>query len=379
MPLNEPQWALAERPRTARSVIKDTLLRHSVSKALFALVAAISVLYVLVLPRFGMIDQANYLQNFIEASDLRWFKSVSAAESWIEYISLFLMEEILWVLWTTVLGFVLEPEIAVYVTVGVLNALVAFAMRDYRNPILALLLWISLPVGFAIIGMYQIRQGLAFGVWLLVAISWRRPVIGAVIASAFHSTFLVFVPISFVVTRKSMPVWLRLFIVVGMCLLGAYVGQAAFEQLGGRRIDVYAFADETFNLRFLISLLVYMTFPLLVLLRVFYRKVPLWPGSMFDLETYSLIYLGLITYLSVCYFLFPLGLYRVNYMAMLGLIPIVGNADFSALRRGRLPAMSVVLGLGPVLAFLVYQVLKAATENRYVCAIMENCVVLVGL
>lgn len=365
-------------PHRTVPALATAFLRRSFSKALFVLVATLSVLHVLSLPRSGMIDQGNYLQYFIDAPDLHWFRSIANAQSWLEYGSLLLMEEALWVIWTTILGLLFEPEIATYITVGILNALVAISLRDYRNPMLALLLWILLPVGFAIIGLYQIRQGLAFGVWLLVAIRWRKPVIGTIIASAVHSTFLVLVPIAFIATRKSMPVWLRLSVMVGLCMLTAYFGQIVFEQLGGRRIDVYAFMDETFNSRFLISLFIYMIFPLLTAVGAHHQEDSAKTGLEFHMEVYSVFYLGLIAYLIACYFLFPLGLYRVNYMVMLGLIPIVGNVDFSALRRQRLPSMSVVFGLGPTLALLIYQIIKAAMENRYACAIVENCVAIIG-
>ena len=53
-------------------------------------------------------------------------------------------------MWAAALGLVLNPTTAVLVTVCVLNLLVVLSVVRLRDPVLPLIIWVLVPVGFAV-------------------------------------------------------------------------------------------------------------------------------------------------------------------------------------------------------------------------------------
>jgi len=150
--------------------------------------ALIMAAYALGIDRTFLIDQPNYLDNFAAAPTLDWVHALFQDSGIKGLIIAVFSEEILWRVWATVLGLVLSPALAVVVTVCVLNLLVVLSIARLSDPVLPLIIWILVPVGFAVTGLLQLRQGFAFAVMLYMALRMNRPVLGTLIAAMIHTT-----------------------------------------------------------------------------------------------------------------------------------------------------------------------------------------------
>jgi hypothetical protein len=341
-------------------------------QALWYLLACVCILYPLSLDRQGMIDNDNYVDYFVNGPDLEWLAVFTQADSWLELVFRLSTDEILWLLWTTLAGSLMPPEMAVYATVVALNSLFVLAVRDYRNRSLALALWLLIPVGFAVIGTYQIRQGLAFALWLYLGVRRERLVLASVLAALVHTTFGVVAILSFLATRRSWTSITRL-VIMGATSVGlALAGQIVFETYGGRRVETYLLDEATLTTNFLIGLIILLVYPLSLSLRGD-RRLGFNVGGRRFLHDYVLLYVGIMFFLVVSFFLFPLGNYRLPYIAWLGLIPIFGQFNFGRMRDWYAKLGPALPGFGVILIFLAYQSVKGVLDNRYACLFVSNC------
>lgn len=340
--------------------------------ACFVALTVFAICYPLVLDRYGMIDNSNYLQYFQEATAESWRQLIEVITSPLEAVTQLFTEEILWRVWVTVVGYFVRPMAGVYLTVSAINLLLAFAFVRFRYRTLAMLLWLVLPFGFAVIGTYQIRQGLAFAIWLYVGLRHRRLMLATVLAALVHTTFLVAVPLVAVASLPRCSAMIRILLSAVFSVGAALTGQTLFEQFGGRRIAVYA--DENFELsyNFLLMLLLFLTFPLLTIWSKG-RTSTIAPIDAQTFERYVISYIGLVLFLLVCFFLFPLGDARLPYVAVLGLIPLLANAKYFNDTQPVGLSADTVLVASPVYLFLAYLCVKAAFEGRYACVFVANC------
>ncbi len=335
------------------------------------MLATVCVIYPLFLDRRGMIDNDAYLDYFVNGRELVWLSSFVDADSWLELFFRLSTEEILWLFWTTLIGSLMNPEAAVYVTVAAINFLIVLSFREYRNRSLALALWLLIPVGFAVIGTYQIRQGLAFAIWLYVGVRRERLVLGSALAAMIHTTFGVVAVLSLLATRHNSTARVRLASMAIASVVLALLGDMLFQRYGGRRVETYLLSEETLTLNFLIGLTILLAYPLVLCLR---RDPRLGGGNERRvLHDYLLLYVGIMFFLIVSFFLFPLGNYRLPYVAWLGLIPILGQFNFGRLWTSHANLGGALPGFGVTLAFLAYQIGKAALDNRYACLFVSNC------
>src|SRR5882762_11322130 len=204
--------------------------------------------YALGIDRTFLIDQPNYLDNFAEAPTLDWLHALFQQDSGIKGLIIgAFSEEILWQAWATALGFVLSPALAVVATVCVLNLLVVWSVARLANPVLPVIVWILVPVGFAVTGLLQLRQGFASAVMLCIALRMNRPVLGALIAAMIHATFALALPFSVIAWLSGRRQLLALLLAAGLALAAAYLGGMLFEMLGGRRIHVYSVNEAESN------------------------------------------------------------------------------------------------------------------------------------
>lgn len=345
------------------------------SAAVWYLLVVACLLYPLALERRGMIDNDNYVDYFINGRDFAWTWLFAGAESWLQLFFRLSTEEVLWLLWTSLAGSLLEPEVAVYVTAVLLNLLIVLALRDCPNRALALLLWMLIPMGFAVTGTYQIRQGVAFALWLYVGIRHERLVLASVLAALIHTTFSAVAVLAVVATFRKLGWKSRLVAVVAVGAGLAIAGDVLFGTYGGRRLTESAVVDpETLSINFLLGLFVVAAYPTYLLLHE--------GGSMLVTRTrrlsvvmvdYLLLYVGMIVFLIVSFFVFPIGNFRLPYVAWLGLIPIIGHFDFARLRTDETALKRAVIGLGLMLGFLLYQAVGAALHDRYDCVLVPNC------
>src|SRR5262249_36800025 len=231
-------------------------------------------------------------------------------------------EELLWQIWATLLGTLFSPATAVLVTVGVLNALVALAVERLENPALSLMIWLLLPVGFAVTGLLQLRQGLAFAVMLYVAVRANRPVLGTLIAAMIHTTFALALPFAVIAWLCRRMPQLALLVAVAAAVAAAYLGGMLFEAFGGRRLQIYDVNQAETN-----SIL-YVFGGLLSCLPSLYRLLSPAPAggapvASRTLDHLALIHVAVTAFAVACYFVFPLGAGRAGYLIMLLLIPIL--------------------------------------------------------
>lgn len=320
--------------------------------------AAIVGAYALGIDRTFLIDQPNYLDNFAAAATLEWVHRLFPEGFSVSGLIIGVFaEEVLWQLWATALGLVLYPPTAVLVTVCVLNLLVVLSVARLPDPVLPVIIWIVVPVGFAVTGLLQLRQGLAFAAALYFALRMNRPVLGTLIAAMIHTTFVLawpFAVISWLCGRRQA---LALLLVVVLAFAAAYMGSALFETFGGRRLQIYSAYEAEAN-----SIL-YVFGGLLCSLPSLHRLLaggppdePLAASRM--LANLAAVHVGVTAFAVLSFFIFPLGAGRIGYLIMLLLVPILPT-----MRRRDSVAGTMIFGL--LVLYLVYLSVKTYLEGTY--------------
>ncbi|HEY0687132.1 MAG TPA: EpsG family protein [Steroidobacter sp.] len=293
------------------------------SRLLFYLYALLVVVLSTLLDRSFLLDQQNYIDNFIESASLEWVRAMFEEESLLRgAITQLFSEELLWRLWTTGFGLVLDPTTAVFITVCVLNGLMILAAARTDGPSLALALWLVLPVGFAVTGLEQIRQGFGLGVVLYIALRMNRPVLGSLIAAMIHTTFalaFVFGVIHWLFKKRPL---LALACSVSLAFAGAYLGGMLFEMFGGRRLMVYSSTEGD------ATSINYVFAGILCILPSLYWLVTTTRQENEDPQAWTLSNLALVHVAATCFtifsfFMFPIGAGRIGYLTQLLLIPIL--------------------------------------------------------
>ena len=345
MPSSTPTSAL---PWTSQPAAKLAWL-------VFVMVMAV---YAVGIDRTFLIDQANYLENFAEGPTLTWADRL-VQDGWnlrTLFVGLF-SEEVLWQVWTTILGTFLSPQAAVVATVCALNLLIAFAVVRLRDPAFPLLLWLLLPVGFAETGLLQLRQGFGFAVMLYVILRFDRPILSTLVAAMIHTTFALVFPfaaLAWVCRRHHI---LGLVLAVGMAFAAAYLGGTLFESFGGRRLATYNVTDTQATSILYVFGAALCCLPSLH--RLLTEEAP--DESLTTRSTLAAIavmHVGVCAFAIFSFFFFPLGAGRVGYLIMLLLIPILPS-----MRRSD---STVGLGIFSLLVvYLIYLVAKTYSEGTY--------------
>jgi hypothetical protein len=310
------------------------------------------------LDRTFFVDEQNYLDNFTWVTNLHWLDRVLDSESPLRALVVGVFsEEVLWQVWVTGLGSVLSPPTAVIVTVAALNLLLALAVVRLPDPVFPLIIWIILPVGFAVTGLLQLRQGFAFAVVMFFALRLNRPVLGILLAAAIHATFALALPFAIIAKLCGRKRMLAISLAVGGALMTAYLGGVLFEVFGGRRLKIYS-VNETEA-----TSILYVFGALLCSLPSLHRLLTPDPAEESAalskvLANVALVHVGVIAFVVCSYFVFPLGAGRVGYLIMLLLIPIVPTM------RPRSSPVAAGLFAAMVL-YLVYLTTKTALEGTY--------------
>jgi EpsG-like putative glucosyltransferase len=314
--------------------------------------------YALGIDRTFLIDQPNYLENFAAAPRLDWLHGLTENDAGIRgLIVAVFSEEILWQVWATALGLAFTPAVAVILTVCTLNLLMVLAVVRLANPALPLVIWILVPVGFAVTGLLQLRQGFAFAVMLYLALRMNRPLLGTLLAAMIHTTFglaLTFAAIAWLCGRRQL---VALVLAVAMAGAAAYLGGVLFELLGGRRLAIYDVNQaETNSILYVFGGLL-CSLPSLHRLLIGPARDEA-PAASRTLATLAVIHVAVIAFTAVSFFVFPLGAGRIGYLTMLLLIPILPT-----MRRHDSVTGAMVFGL--LLVYLVYLTVKTYLEGTY--------------
>ena len=311
--------------------------------------------------RSFFIDQQNYLDYFSHAPTLESLDAIFSGSSLLTSIVVGVFgEEILWQIWATLLGrSLVRPRLCS--TVCAISVLVAYAVVRLPDPILPLLIWILVPVGFAATGLLQLRQGFAFAVLLYVSLRLNRPVLGSLLAAMIHATFvlpLAFAGIAWLCGRRQV---LAMLLAVAFALMTAYLGGLLFEVFGGRRLATYSVNEaETHSIFYVFGALLCSLPSLHTLLHteVMPKSAPAptaWDRTLVNL---AVMHVGVIAFIVFSYFMFPLGAGRIGYLVMLLLIPIL-----PAMRRRNSVMGTMLYSL--LLVYLVYLTIKTYLAGSY--------------
>lgn len=358
---------------TARLPKLSRFLQLPARHVAFSMAGLIVVVHALIVDRAGMIDHANYLAYFEYGVETTLGDLLPPLKTNVMLVVPWIVDEPLWRLVTVVLSRFVDAETAVRLIAVAAQLLLIASFASYRRPLTALTLWVLVPVGFAVIGTYQLRQGLAFAVWLFLLSRLRTwPALAALVAGTIHTTFLVVVPITFIAARSEIQHSYRLAAIGAIGLFAAVAGSYAFEYLGGRRAVEYTGAEHEFNVNYLIGLLIFSIYPLCAFVAAARGQL-----QETDIDSWvsliALPYLGLLIYLSLAWFVFPIGGYRTNYFAWLGLIPLLGNApslrSFPTKRFRLLSQAALAL----MVLMISYSVVKALVDRRYACLAVPDC------
>jgi hypothetical protein len=314
--------------------------------------------YALGIDRTNLIDQSGYLDYFADAPKLEWLHRFVPADTPLAgLIVAAFSEEILWQVWASVLGAVFAPATAVILTVCVLNLLVVLAVVRLANPVLPLIVWLLVPVGFAATGLLQLRQGFAFAVMLYLSVRMNRPVLGTFIAAMIHTTFALALPFAVIAGLCGRRQVTALLLAVILASAAAYLGGILFEAFGGRRLATYNINQEETNSIFYVFGGLLCSLPSLHRLLIGPAPEEA-PAASRMLANLAVMHVAVIAFTVVSFFVFPLGAGRVGWFTMLLLIPILPS-----MRRHDSMTGTVLFGL--MLLYLVYLTVKTYLEGTY--------------
>ncbi|WP_459907809.1 EpsG family protein [Caballeronia sp. HLA56] len=293
---------------------------------LFILIAILLLVVVAVGDRTMLLDQDNYLEYFSQTT-WDWFVNLyQTRTSTLSFVISTVTEEFGWRTWLIVLNaFGVTPDIGVRVTVVLANALVIAALLEVRRPLLGLLLWAVVPVALATVGLFQIRQGLAFGIAMLITLRYQRPVLGWVLASFVHTTFAIPALLLLSIRACGDRKWRALIVSSLTAFVLAAAAGYLFNNFGGRRVEEYADYQDDFTIRLLILLIVYATASVIVLYTQWKEKGTAKDKVWTELCT---MHVALMAYLVFAYVLFPFGKGRVWYCIALLLPYVISQIRF---------------------------------------------------
>jgi hypothetical protein len=293
-----------------------------VTRLLFWSLALMMIAWIAGIDRTFMRDQDAYLDYFAEALRGGWLDELFApGKSLLGSVASVFTEELVWRLWTVLLSLFLEPAPAVFVTVLVLNVAIVLSCARLENSVTAFLLWVLLPVGLAVIGVMQIRQGFGLAVMLFSCLVLRRPVMGTLLAASIHTTFLltfIFVAV-WAVLRRRARLALTASALVGAG--GALAGAAIFAVFGGRRVEEYSISEGASSLNFVIAALVCA---LPAIERLLFARASSLDSSSPMLDALAVSHIGITAFVCTAFFVFPIGTGRIGYMTLLLLVPLLG-------------------------------------------------------
>jgi hypothetical protein len=250
-----------------------------------------------------------------------WFvHSYEGRKSTLSFIISTITEEFGWRAWVVMLNALgATPETGIRITVMLANSLVFIALLETRRPLVGLILWVIAPTALATVGLFQIRQGMAFGIAMVLTLRYERPVLGWILASFVHTTFAIPALLFMAIRACGEHRW-RAFVASGVSAF-VLVSSAGylFRNFGGRRIEEYANYQNDFTIKLVILLVVYSMSSVLLLYSEWKDKTTPRLKVWTELCT---MHLALTLYLVLAYVLFPFGKGRVWYCVPL-LLPFM--------------------------------------------------------
>jgi hypothetical protein len=292
--------------------VRETDIDKYLNGYAYLVLSTILVIFVLSVDRIYLLDNDNYIVYFSDQNVLsNFFQEVSDAKSLVHAAAQFLSEEPLWLLYTQIVSSILSPTLSVYFTVFLLNSTIIYSCSKFEYRLSGLLLWVLLPMGAAVMGLYQIRQGLAFSLLALFFARRWNLTIGALIAAMVHTTFavplMVFLFLSLKIFRSRPLLFVLIFVMVCYVLTSFFA--ISFEEFSGRRSVTYEIDDgKLFRFTSTIGAFL-LALPSIIV--VFDRKIQVTKSVM----EISMMQIGVFIWLTFCFFVFPIGAARVGYFS----------------------------------------------------------------
>jgi len=320
--------------------------RVSLLQIVYVLCCFAVFFWVISLNRNLIYDNQNYI-NYFEGHNVRSFlENFHFTSSWLYKILSLFSGEYLWLVYTDLLSYFLLPAQCILFTVFLMQLLLFTSFYKLKWPLIALLLWVLLPAGLATIGVAQIRQGFAFSIFLFFAIIFDRPLLGAVIAAMFHTTFFIVLVLigCFLVFKKRK----RLFVssVILVSIVASIFGNAHFHEIAGRRSFEYTIDEGANKINFVIGVILFMI-PTVV--TMYFKKKE---------DAILLVHLGICIWLIIAFVFFPLGTSRIGYYETLFMIPLLADVWIISYEM----LLYFCLVLTPI---LMYQILQAWDLGAY--------------
>ncbi len=312
--------------------------------------------FLIVVDRDALLDNESYKEYFRGDRLGDVLDLVRDDPSLVTVVIALFSEEMIWALLAKVLSGFFSPELSVYLLSLLVNLFVLFGCLKTDKPIVAALLWVVIPVGFSIIGLFQLRQGFAYSLFLYGVYHHRPGKIG-LLSCGIHTT-LVIPYLFFLVdlllrrTKSWMPgVLCAAALSVGMASAGGYF----FEMFGGRRLATYDIGGGAESVNYVISSLIFLGFFLSSY--VYHHR-----RNNVAERICSLAGIGVASFVIVSFYVFPLGTARIGYFLMLFALPLLASSG--ALKVSRCNEPRVAWGLMVVL-FIGYQVIKSIATASY--------------
>lgn len=179
-------------------------------------------------------DDYNYLNHFYNARII---------ES--DNILLYFIEEPLWRLWTIFTTLFLNPENAFKFTLFLSSSLFLFSVSRVNDFLFFLVAMVFVFHPDFATQMYfnQMRQGFALSLFLFLAVYCRRPILGSILASLIHTSFIFPLAIIILVNKVKPIKYIILYSLVAIAVLYLSIGLLESFDLG-RRTNTYEFEGK---------------------------------------------------------------------------------------------------------------------------------------
>lgn len=205
-------------------------------------------------------DDEKYLNHF-------YFAKYAEIDNFLIY----LIEEPLWKLYTSSITLILNPEDAFRFTIFISSALFLFSVNRVNIRLFLIIAVVFILHQDFATQMYfnQLRQGLAFSLFVFLTVYSRKPVVGAFLATLIHTSFIFPLMLIILILKVHSIKWIIIYALLGIVVL--YLCVDLLGQLDlGRRTSSYSFEGK-FTINFYISTFVRYV-PLLYLIQFYGDK-----------------------------------------------------------------------------------------------------------
>jgi hypothetical protein len=269
----------------------------------------------------------------------------------IEKIAIvFFSEEFIWLLFTKIFSEIFSPNISVYILSLLVSLFVLFGCLRTGKPIVAAILWVVIPVGLSTVGLFQLRQGLAYSLFFYGAYYSKPGKIGLLSCAIHTSLTIPYLYYMLDLFFRRFNSWIAAatfaaFLAAWMATIGGYV----FETFGGRRLESFDIGDGAESINYVISSLLFAAFYLSSYAH-YYRR------NNTAARIFSFAGFGVSAFVIFSFYIFPIGTSRIGYFLMLFALPLLSESG--ALNLARYKEPRVVCG-SFVILFIVYQAIKS--------------------